>query len=757
MDMWTRFVVRRTLAVALCAMLLIGVAGRGGGPARAAGPAGLDAPVTVTLLATADATIKAEDPAANFGKVATLQVINRIAPSAPATDLALLQFDLGSLPGAAVIDAAQLELYQAQAGMPALAVTLAVHRVTGVWNEATVTWNKKPPIEDAASATAEVDGTVGVKTWNVTALARAWQGGPNHGLAVSSFEGPSTPLERVFYSREGSSRYPPRLALTYHLPCAGVSEIPRAECDALVDLYNSTNGPGWTDHTGWLATKTPCSTPWHGVHCAGGHVDSLVEYANNLTGNIPAGLDNLSGLERLELGANELTGVIPDSLGSLAKLTLLDLGNNGLTGGIPASLGHLASLVALSLSENPLGGTMPASLADLTSLAVLNLQGCGLSGSIPASLGNLPNLSEAWLNRNQFTGSIPASLGSITALGVLSLGNNQLTGSIPASLGSITALRVLGLGNNQLTGSIPPELGNLTNLQWLIVANNQLTGGIPSTLGTLTHFLLLEVAYNPMSGPLPQSLVNVPPATFDFKYDHTNLCEPRDAAFQTWLASLHIVIRTGVKCSNCSGDGVYLYAGTKLTGDCWKWTADDPRFSDEEGFHDLARSIKFAGTYGGSQYVATLYADENYAGAHSAFSNHDPDLSDDAIGAARADSIRVRQVLPCSGYGAYLYEGKGYAGLCRRFNTSEPDLAAAAFAGMASSLKLSGASAASAAQPAGGLQVTLCQAANYGGACSTFSADDPDLGDDAVGDDRAASLRVELVGGSKVYLPAMTR
>ncbi len=32
---------------------------------------------------------------------------------------------------------------------------------------------------------------------------------------------------------------------------------------ALVDLYNSTNGPNWNNHTNWL-TKNPVST-WYGV------------------------------------------------------------------------------------------------------------------------------------------------------------------------------------------------------------------------------------------------------------------------------------------------------------------------------------------------------------------------------------------------------------------------------------------------------------------------------------------------------------
>jgi hypothetical protein len=31
-----------------------------------------------------------------------------------------------------------------------------------------------------------------------------------------------------------------------------VTEIPKTECEALVALYDSTNGPGWTNHSGCL-------------------------------------------------------------------------------------------------------------------------------------------------------------------------------------------------------------------------------------------------------------------------------------------------------------------------------------------------------------------------------------------------------------------------------------------------------------------------------------------------------------------------
>ncbi|MCI5142588.1 MAG: DUF5123 domain-containing protein, partial [Candidatus Electrothrix sp. ATG1] len=50
--------------------------------------------------------------------------------------------------------------------------------------------------------------------------------------------------------------------------CTGVTEIPTSQCEALQDLFNSTNGITWQDKTGWLVTDTPCS--WFGIVCANG-------------------------------------------------------------------------------------------------------------------------------------------------------------------------------------------------------------------------------------------------------------------------------------------------------------------------------------------------------------------------------------------------------------------------------------------------------------------------------------------------------
>jgi hypothetical protein len=97
--------------------------------------------------------------------------------------------------------------------------------------------------------------------------------------------------------------------------CTQVTDMPQAECGALLDLYHSTDGPNWRTNTGWNVTNTPCS--WYGVSCADGHVTRLNLYYNLLSGSIPESLGNLSNLQFLYLHRNQLSGSIPESLGNL--------------------------------------------------------------------------------------------------------------------------------------------------------------------------------------------------------------------------------------------------------------------------------------------------------------------------------------------------------------------------------------------------------------------------------------------------------
>ena len=351
--------------------------------------------------------------------------------------------------------------------------------------------------------------------------------------------------------------------------CDSVTEIPLLECQALVALYNSTNGAGWTNRNGWLATNTPCS--WYGVSCSAGHVDVLHLWSNHLSGSIPSELGNLANLQDLSLWGNQLSGSIPPQLGNLANLQALVLSSNQLSGSIPPELGNLANLQGLFLDNNQLSGSIPSDLGNLYHLELLRLGFNQLSGSIPPELGNLANLYQLYLEYNQLSGSIPSELGDLANLWGLDLSSNQLSGSIPARLGNLVNLQNLWLNANQLSGSIPPQLGNLANLEALVLSSNQLSGSIPPELGNLANLRELDLSANQLggsipsqlgnlanlqwlklngnqpSGGLPQSLKNLPLDLFYF--DNTNLCEPGDPAFQAWLAGIAYLQRTGAICT----------------------------------------------------------------------------------------------------------------------------------------------------------------------------------------------------------------
>ena len=65
--------------------------------------------------------------------------------------------------------------------------------------------------------------------------------------------------------------------------------IRAAEREALVALYNSTDGGNWTNNTGRLLSDDPCG--WFGVTCLSGRgVTEVSLDSNNLTGSIPAEL-----------------------------------------------------------------------------------------------------------------------------------------------------------------------------------------------------------------------------------------------------------------------------------------------------------------------------------------------------------------------------------------------------------------------------------------------------------------------------------
>ena len=251
--------------------------------------------------------------------------------------------------------------------------------------------------------------------------------------------------------------------------------------EALIALYNSAGGSGWTDSNGWDSAQT--LDTWHAVTVTGGRVVGLALAGNNLSGTVPASLSTLTKLTSLDLSDNRLSGAIPPELRGLSLLLTLDLSANLFNGQIPPGLGDLALLTSLDLSANGLSGAIPPRLGGITGLTSLDLSANGLSGAIPPGLGGLNSLDALYLHDNQLSGAIPPELGDLNSLVALYLHDNQLSGAIPPELGDLSiALGELSLRDNRLSGPIPGSLGNLLALRFARFADNSLTGCVPHGL-----------------------------------------------------------------------------------------------------------------------------------------------------------------------------------------------------------------------------------------------------------------------------------
>ena len=323
------------------------------------------------------------------------------------------------------------------------------------------------------------------------------------------------------------------------------------ELEALVALYNQTDGSNWSQNTNWM-TNTPLGS-WFGIESdASGRVEYLELQNNNLEGSLPAEIGQLSSLIWIDLASNKLSGTLPAEMGRLSKLAVLNVHANQLSGSIPPELGRIELLSTLRLSHNQ------------------------FSGRIPSELGQLRILRNLYIGFNRITGTLPQELGKLIELDVLSLAGNAITGAIPPELARAKNVRLLFLDRNQLTGNIPPEIGHMNSLETLRLHNNKLSGPIPSEFGNLLDLRSLDVSVNPsLTGPLPRTLTNLSIDRMDLQ--DTRLCVPIDEEFQVWFSGI-----SRIQAARCGDTGkaalaeLFNQAGGPNWVNAANWLSDRP-------------------------------------------------------------------------------------------------------------------------------------------------------------------------------------
>ena len=281
---------------------------------------------------------------------------------------------------------------------------------------------------------------------------------------------------------------------------------------ALMDLYETTGGDSWSNHSGW-GSGNP-SGNWHGINVnSQGRVIRIDLSGNNLSGSLPESLGNLSKVTYFNVKQNRLSGELPwAGIGNMSSLRYLLLNGRTVDPRPDETYHHPGKDLSGSYSDertNDFTGTMGAEVGRLSNLIHLELTGVnsdhvGLTGPIPPEIGNLRNLEGLFLSYNSFD-SLPPSMGNLTNLYQFDIIESQMGGELPAWIANWTKLKSLLIEDNKFTGSIP-DLSNLSNLEAFIAKRNAFTGQIPEYFfdGTMPEINMVDLGFNELSGSLPE-------------------------------------------------------------------------------------------------------------------------------------------------------------------------------------------------------------------------------------------------------------
>ncbi|WP_340935902.1 leucine-rich repeat domain-containing protein [Polaribacter haliotis] len=181
-----------------------------------------------------------------------------------------------------------------------------------------------------------------------------------------------------------ATNYP---SIVWGQDCSAYNNIPENEMQALVDMYNNLDGANWRNNTNWngnlakaLINNPYNATKWQGV------TTKIVDGGKHIT--------------NISLSSNQLKGELPTSIGNLTKLTNLQISSNEISGALPATFGNLTSLETLYLNSNKIT-SLPREMSNMLALKTVYLQNNEIEGNLP-DFTNATNLTSLYVNSNKF-------------------------------------------------------------------------------------------------------------------------------------------------------------------------------------------------------------------------------------------------------------------------------------------------------------------------------------------------------------------